>query len=66
MAVQASLCLPGQREARWPSGTASDSGARSWVFDPDTHLKCVLEQDTFTSESSTGNTQEAVALSRHD
>ena len=27
---------------------------------------CILEQDTFTSQKSTGNTQEAVAPSRHD
>ena len=26
---------------------------------------CVLEQDTFTSEKSTGNAQEAVVPSRH-
>ena len=26
----------------------------------------ILEQDTFTSAKSTGNTQEAVAPSRHD
>ena len=29
-------------------------------------LCCMLEQDTFTSPKSTGNTQEAVAPSRHD
>ena len=27
---------------------------------------CILEQDTFTSPKSTGNTQVAVAPSRHD
>ena len=27
---------------------------------------CILEQDIFTSPKSTGNTQEAVAPSRHD
>ena len=37
------------REAWWPSGRASDSGARGRGFDPHS-LCCVLEQDTFTSQ----------------
>ena len=45
-------------EARWPSGRVSDSSLGS--------PGCILEQDTFTSQKSTGNTQEAVAPSRHD
>ena len=43
------------REARWPSGRASDSGRRI-VSTSKIHL----------SPKSTGNTQEAVAQSRHD
>ena len=44
---------------------ASDSGARGRGFSLGSPC-CILEQDTFTSQKSTGNTQEAVALSRHD
>ena len=50
--------------ARWLSGRASDYEARVEVQNP-TPPCCVIEQDTLLSES-TGNTQEAVALSRHD
>ena len=44
------------REARWPSGRASDTGARVWGSDP--HSGVVL-----CPPKSTGNTQEAVAPS---
>ena len=57
------------REARWPSGRASDSRARGRGFDHDSGRRVVSIislQDTFTSSKSTGNTQEAVAQSRHD
>ena len=36
------------KEARWPSGRASDSGARGRGFDP--HSGRRVEQDTFTSQ----------------
>ena len=38
------------------------SGVRSSLGSP----CCILEQDTFTPQTSTGNTQKAVATSRHD
>ena len=51
------------REAPWPSGRASDSGARGLEFDPHSgHRVVSLSKDTFTSPKNTGNTQEAVAL----
>ena len=56
---------PSQRGARWLSGIASDSGARSREVRNLPPPCCVLEQDTLLPES-TGNTQEAVAPSRHD
>ena len=52
-------------DVRWPSGRASDSGARGRGFDPHSG-RCILEQETFTSQKSTDNTQEAMAPSRHD
>ena len=51
--------------ARWLSGKASDSGARGQGFE--TYLcRVVSLTKTLYSPKSTGNTQEAVALSRHD
>ena len=51
-------------EGRWPSGRASDPGARGQGFDPHSGRRVVFfEQDPFTSPKSTGNTQEAVAPS---
>ena len=49
---------------RWLSGRASDSGARGRGSKPTSAVMpcCVLEQETLLPES-TGNTQEAVALS---
>ena len=37
------------REAPWPSGRASDIGARGRGFVPYS-ARCILEQDTFTSQ----------------
>ena len=37
------------REAPWPSGRASDIGARGRGFVPYSG-RCILEQDTFTSQ----------------
>ena len=51
--------------AWWLSGRASDSGARGWGFENLPLLCFVLERDTLVPES-TGNTQEAMALSRHE
>ena len=47
--------------ARWPGGIVTDSVAR--------YLRpscCVLEQRHIYSPKSTGNTQEAMARSKHD
>ena len=53
-------------EARWPSGRASDSGARDREFDPHSGRRVVSLSKIHLPPKSTGNTQEAVALSRHD
>ena len=56
------------RGVRWPSGRASDSGARGRGFD--TYLLRVVSlwKDTFTSRKVLVhvNAHEAVAPSRHD
>ena len=52
------------REARWSSGRASDSEARGGGFDPHSGLLAVSL--TKIHLPPTGNTQEAVAPSRHD
>ena len=45
-------------EARWPSGRASDSGARGLGFDTHSGRRVSFqEQDTLTSQKSTGNTR---------
>ena len=64
----AAFCVitSGAREARWPSGRASDRSKRSGVRSSLRPPCCILEQDTFTSIKSAGNTQEEVAPSRHD
>ena len=56
------------RVARWPSGRASDSGARGPGFDPHSgrHVVSLSKIHKLTSQKSTGNTQEAVAPSRHE
>ena len=51
------------REARWPSGRASDSGARGRGFDPHTGRRVVSLSKIHLPPKSTGNTQEAVAPS---
>ena len=54
------------RGARLLSGRASDSGARGRGFDIYLRRVVSLSKDTFTPPKSTGNTQEAVAPSRHE
>ena len=54
------------REARWPSVRASDSGARGQGFDPHSGRRVVSLSKIHLPAKSTGNTQEAVAPSRHD
>ena len=54
------------REAPWPSGRASDSGARGRGFDlTQVAVLCPWARYIYLPKS-TGNTQEAVAPSRHD
>ena len=50
---------------RWPSGRASDSGARGLWFDPYSGRR-VVSLSKIHLPKSTGKTQEAVAPSRHD
>ena len=50
-------------EARWPSGRASDSGARGRKFDPHSGRRAVSLNKIHLPPKSTGNTQEAVAPS---
>ena len=50
---------------RWPSGRVCDSGARVRGFDTYLHHVVSLSRHIY-SPKSTGNTQEAVAPSRHD
>ena len=53
--------------SRWPSGRASDSGARGRGLDPHSGPRVVsLSKIHLPPKKSTGNTQEAVAPSRHD
>ena len=54
------------REARWPSGRASDSGARGRGFNPHSGRRVVSLSKIHLPPKSTGNTQEAVAPNRHD
>ena len=58
------MCYSG--EVRWPSGRASHSGARGWGFDPHAGHCVVSLSKIHLPPKSTGNTQEAVAPSRHD
>ena len=44
------------REAWWPSGRASDSGARGWGFDPYSGRFVVSLSKLHLSPKSTGNT----------
>ena len=53
-------------EARWPSGRASDFGARGRGFDPHSGRSVVSLRKIHLPPKRTGNTQEAVAPSRHD
>ena len=64
VAVQPGLCLTWSM--RWPSGRASDSGARGQGFDPHSGRRVVSLSKIHIPPKSTGNTQEAVAPSRHD
>ena len=45
---------------------ASDSGARGWEFDPHLGHRIVSLSKTHLPPKSTGNTQGAVAPSKHD
>ena len=54
------------RDARWPCGRASDSGARGRGFDPHSGRSVVSLSKIHVPHKNTGNTQKAVALSRHD
>ena len=54
------------REARWPSGRASDSGARGLGFDPHSGRRVVSLSKIHLPPKSTGNTQESGVPSRHD
>ena len=58
--------LLSKSEARWPSGRASDSGARGLGFDPHSGRRVVSLSKIYLPPKVTGNTQEAVALSRND
>ena len=53
-------------EGRWPSGRASDSGARGQGLDPHLGPSVVFLSKIHLLPKSTGNTQEVVAPSRHD
>ena len=53
-------------EVLWPSGRALDSGARGWGFNPHSGRCVVSLSKIHLPPKSTGNTQEAVAPSRHD
>ena len=54
------------REARWPSGRASDSRARDRGFDPHSGRHVVFLGKLHLLPKSTDNTKEAVAPSQHD
>ena len=54
-----------RREARWPSGRASDSGAIGRGHDPHSGRRVVSLSKIHLPPKYTGNTQEAVAPSRH-
>ena len=54
------------REARWPSGRASDTGARGRGFDPNSGHRVVSLSKIHLPLKSTGGTQEAEASFRHD
>ena len=53
-------------EAQWPSGRASDSGARGRGFDPHSGHSVESLSKIHLPPKNTGNTQEAVAPSRQD
>ena len=56
-----------ETEARWPSGRASDSGARGRGFDPHSGRRVVsLSKIHLLPKSTVINTQEAPAPSRYD
>ena len=44
------LTRTNNREAPWPSGRASDSGARGWGFDPHSGHRVAVSFHTFTSQ----------------
>ena len=58
--------FPTYWEARWPSGRASDSGARDRGFDPHSGPRVVSLSKIHLPPKNTGNTQEGMAASRHD
>ena len=65
--VSLQVCLQTRlRETRWPSGRASDSRARCRGFDPNSGRRVVSLSKINLPPKSAGNTQEAVAPSRHD
>ena len=51
---------------RWRSGRASDSRPIGRGSIPTSAVLCHLSKETFNPPKSTGNTQEAMAPSRHD
>ena len=53
-------------DRRWPSGRASDFGARGPGFDPHSGRRVVSLSKIHLPPKSTGNNQEAMAPSRHD
>ena len=58
--------VSGQKAAQWPSGRASDSGARGRGFETHSGPRVVSLSKIHLPPKSTGNTQEAVAPSRND
>ena len=59
-------CYQKTWEARLPRGKASNSEARGWGFDPHSGRRVVSFSKINLPPKSTGNTQEVMALSRHD
>ena len=59
-------CHENQWEGRGPSGRASDSEARGRGFDPHSGHLVVSLSKIHLPPKSTGNTEEAMAPSRHD
>ena len=54
------------REVRWPSGRVSDSRARGRGFDPHSCRRVVSLSKIHLPPKRTGNTQQALAPSKHD